>query len=153
MARRHRKWRDEGTRGTLPRFPSDQSPRVSPTHYTYSYRPKSPQEPFLERHERLARKARVQAAQAALRRSEPYRSFRTHLEFLSDPAGSVRGVLSPPEQLVMALGHDQKTPDRPGVCTRREQRRQVLHALGFTGAGTGAGTPRFTAESKIRCRR
>lgn len=45
-------------------------------------------------------------------------------------------------------------PDEVLVCVRRSTRREVLHALGRTGRGSGAKKmPRLTWRSKISCRR
>lgn len=42
-------------------------------------------------------------------------------------------------------------PERVGVCVRRHQRREVLHALKFTGKGSGGGRKPRRRQSTIRC--
>lgn len=40
---------------------------------------------------------------------------------------------------------------RLGVCVRRKVRREVLHAFGRTGRGSGGGPKRYSDDSRVRC--
>lgn len=42
-------------------------------------------------------------------------------------------------------------PVRTMVCRRRARRREVLHALGFTGRGSGGGRKRRNYLSEVSC--
>lgn len=45
-----------------------------------------------------------------------------------------------------------QTPQQVIPCVRRQQRKEVLHALKRTGKGSGGGRKHRTPESNIRCK-
>lgn len=65
------------------------------------------------------------------------------------PAASRRGFSPRMSSPITAFTE----PKEVLVCVRRSQRREVLHALKRTGAGTSSKKPKLTWRSKISCRR
>lgn len=51
-----------------------------------------------------------------------------------------------------SFGVEFKAPWKVLVCVRRKVRREVLHALRWTGKGTGGGRHRRNLWSQVRCR-
>lgn len=60
-------------------------------------------------------------------------------------SGSARGKMSVPKSLGFVA------PQKVVVCVRRKTRKEVLHALGYTGRGRGGGKKRFNHYSKVHC--
>lgn len=42
-------------------------------------------------------------------------------------------------------------PSRTLICVRRKIRREVMHALGLSGSGSGQRPPRLSEYSSVRC--
>lgn len=79
----------------------------------------------------------------------PARSLnrRSRLVIVSPNVNKSRPVSS--FRVPSAIGFD--VPSRVAVCVRRKQRKEVLHALKFTGKGSGGGKHRRTYWSGVSC--
>lgn len=62
----------------------------------------------------------------------------------------LKGLITP---LSVAVGEMAKDNEllRQKVCRARQVRKEVLHALGKTGEGSGGKSPQYTELSKIKC--
>lgn len=150
MARRGSKTRSFTSNRRLRSFhPSPASSSYSPSPVPYGSRlaalgrgfsSPSPSYPYAYTRTPYRRPARAESQRSSRRPS----SRSTSNPFLKALRGSTftRVQASP-------LANDERTAL---VCVRRQERREVLHALGKTGT-SGQKSPVYNRESKIHCRR
>lgn len=143
MSRRKDNRRAENTsdtRRSLPRSSRDFS-RVSPVPYG------TPR--WAEQAERLHQRFQRRQArfQAPASRNVNHRTSNTQFRFQNPFGVSFSGVSIGKERINHPPGF------REAVCLKRRIRREVLHAFGRTGSGTGTKPPRYTELSKVRCKR
>lgn len=83
----------------------------------------------------------------------PLDQFRPVMNTIGGRAGpvTVAKPLKNKSRAMLAHGLAFSAPKNTLICVRRNQRKEVLHALKKTGRGKGGGRKRFTPYSKIGC--